>query len=250
MPVAAKSAERANESRLKKAKPESKLETAGMMRWLLTYADMITLLLALFIILFSISTINKVKYQALVHDISGGFDNQWAINNPPNGSPGDKTAQSAAQQLQQLQVELNKYLKQSGLQNKVHTEFQRNDLVISVLPNDAFYDSGSAALQPQAKQTLDKIGAFLKRTNTDIKIHGHTDDVPINTSQFPSNWELSAARAVTVARYLSETDGIDPSRISASAFGQFRAGHPDDTESDRQLNRRVDIILHAPNTQE
>src|SRR5579863_5444368 len=100
MPVQAKAAARANESRLKKPKPEEKLESAGMMRWLLTYADMITLLLALFIILFSISTISKVKYQALVHDISGGFDNQYAINNPPNGGQvGDAKGQSGERSL-------------------------------------------------------------------------------------------------------------------------------------------------------
>src|ERR1700753_2431176 len=100
--------------RLGGGKGAEAMESAGMMRWLLTYADMITLLLALFIILFSISTINKVKLQRLVHEISGGFNSTDAINNPPEGAQGDKTKNAG--ELEQVQQILQQYIAQKGLQ--------------------------------------------------------------------------------------------------------------------------------------
>jgi flagellar motor protein MotB len=110
------------ESRLRKKGGDEKLESAGMMRWLLTYADMITLLLALFIILFSISTVSQVKFQALVHDVSGGFNNDWAINNPPNGgTTGDQSGHSGEADLQKIQQKIKAYIKDNKLQSNVET---------------------------------------------------------------------------------------------------------------------------------
>ena len=100
---------------------EKQLETAGMMRWLLTYADMITLMLALFIILFSISTINKVKLQRLVRDLGGGFNSQDAINNPPNGM----TVSATKDQLQAMQQQLQSYITSNQIQKQVQTRIQR-----------------------------------------------------------------------------------------------------------------------------
>ncbi len=117
-----------------------------MMRWLLTYADMITLLLALFIILFSISTINKVKLQRLVHDISGGFNSVDAINNPPEGG-GLEHAQPS-KELQQEQQIIQTYIQQKHLQDQVTVRQTSEGLVISLLTDKALYDSGSADFAP------------------------------------------------------------------------------------------------------
>src|SRR5277367_1120191 len=122
------------------------MESAGMMRWLLTYADMITLLLALFIILFSISTINKVKLQRLVRDLGGGFNNIDAINNPPNGQ-----TTVTKDELKVMQAQIQQYITQNKLQSKVETEIRQNgtrrELVITLLTDKALYDSGSADLR-------------------------------------------------------------------------------------------------------
>jgi chemotaxis protein MotB len=244
MPVQAKAAARANESRLKKPKPEEKLESAGMMRWLLTYADMITLLLALFIILFSISTISKVKYQALVHDISGGFNNQWAINNPPNGGQvGQGNGQQGERTLQQLQQQIQAYIQQHNLQAQVQTKVERRGLVVTILTDNALYDEGSADLRPKTRALLDQIGGLLRVGSNDIRVEGYTDNTPIATSQYPTNWELSTARAVGVTRYLIEHVKLAPTRISASGFGEYRPKYPNDTPLHKQLNRRVDIVI-------
>ncbi len=218
------------------------METAGMMRWLLTYADMITLLLALFIILFSISTINKVKLQRLVRDLGGGFNNIDAINNPPNGQ-----TTVTKDDLKVMQSQLQQYITQNKLESKVQTQIRQNgtrrELVITLLTDKALYDSGSADLRPVTKGILNSVNTQLRVRKNDIRIEGNTDNVPIHTAQFPSNWELSAARAVGVARFLVEDDGLSPKRVEVAGYGEFRPRVANDTDANRQANRRVDIVV-------
>ena len=231
----------------RKKKEEAKLETAGMMRWLLTYADMITLLLALFIILFSISTINKVKLQRLVHDLGGGFNSADAINNPPNGGATGKDAGNTGDQsLQEIQRQIRDYIKKKELQDKVQTRIDKRGLVITLLTDKAMYDSGSADLRPDTKALLDHINGALAHNKSEIRVEGNTDNVPIATSSYPTNWELSAARATGVTRYLVEHDGLSPARISFAGYGEFRPAHANDNEDNRHLNRRVDIVVLNP----
>ena len=211
------------------------------MRWLLTYADMITLLLALFIILFSISTINKVKLQRLVHDISGGFNSIDAINNPPNGGGLEKAQPS--KELQQEQQIIQTYIQEKHLQKQVTVKLTSEGLVISLLTDKALYDSGSANLRPETVGLLEEVGAVLRRTQPEVRVEGYTDNEPIHTSQYPTNWELSAARAAGVTRFLVEREHLDPTKISLAGYGQWRPGHPNSNAENQQLNRRVDIVV-------
>src|SRR6185312_15663182 len=243
MPQPIKPAARAAESKFRKKAEETKLETAGMMRWLLTYADMITLMLALFIILFAMSTISKVKVQEFAKLVSAGFDNTWSVNQPPNGGTNGEQSFNASANIPAIQKELEKYVEQHKLQNQVRVHMDHRGLVITLLSDKAFYDSGSAQLRPETQQVLDAVNGFLKKTPNLIRVEGNTDNVPIHTAQYPTNWELSAARAVGVARYLVEHDGLDPTRVSAAGYGEFRPRRPNDTDADRQENRRVDIVL-------
>jgi chemotaxis protein MotB len=238
-----KAAVRAAESSLRKKKSEEKLETAGMMRWLLTYADMITLMLALFIILFAMSTISRVKVQAFAKSVSGGFDNVWSINQPPNGGANGEQSFQASSSIPAIQKELEKYVKQNHLENQVQVHAEARGLVITLLSDKSYYDSGSAVMRPQTLKILDGIAPFLKRNSNEIAIEGNTDNVPISTPIYPTNWELSAARAVGVARHLVEDDGVNAHRISATGYGEFRPRTKNATEAERQQNRRVDIVL-------
>ena len=238
-----KSAARAAESGLRKKKSEEKLETAGMMRWLLTYADMITLMLALFIILFAMSTISRVKVQAFAKSVSGGFNNVWSVNQPPNGGANGSSSFEASSSIPAIQKELEKYVKQNHLNNQVQIHAEARGLVITLLNDKSFYDSGSAQLRPQTQRLIDGIAPFLKRNTNEIVVQGYADNQPIATEQYPSNWELSAARAVGVARHLVEDDGVSPKRISATGYGQYRPRTNNATEAERQQNRRVDIVL-------
>jgi len=238
-----KTAARAAESKLRKKTEESKVETAGMMRWLLTYADMITLMLALFIILFAMSNISRVKFQKFAKDVSGGFDNQWSTNAPPNGGVEGKQHFSGSSSVPQIQKQLEKYVAQNRLQNRVQVHMDHRGLVITLLSDKSYYDTGSADLRPETKKILDDVDVFLKKNDNLIRVEGNTDNVPIRTARYPSNWELSTARAVNVVRYLVEHNRLDPVRISAAGYGQFHPRTDNSTPLTRQANRRVDIVL-------
>jgi chemotaxis protein MotB len=219
------------------------MESAGMMRWLLTYADMITLLLALFIILFSISTINKVKLQRLVRDLGGGFNSQDAINNPPNGM----TTSATKDDLQAMQSQLQSYIQSQSLQKSVQTKITRDgkkrELVITLLSDKQLFDSGKADIKPFTKKILDEVYRQLKGRQNEVRVEGNTDNVPISNGEFPSNWELSSARATGVARYFVEDDGLAPRRISALGYGEYRPRVLNDTDAHRSQNRRVDVVI-------
>ena len=243
MPQPIKTAARAAESKFRKKTEETKVETAGMMRWLLTYADMITLMLALFIILFAMSNISRVKFQQFARDVSGGFDNAWSLNQPPNGGVNGKQSFRATSTIPQIQRKLEQYVERHRLQSQVQVHLDHRGLVITLLSDKSYYDSGSAELRPATKKILDAVDVFLKKDDNLIRVEGNTDNVPIHTALYPTNWELSTARAVNVVRYLVERDRLDPTRISAAGYGQYHPRTDNGTPAARQENRRVDIVL-------
>jgi chemotaxis protein MotB len=217
---------------------------AGGMRWLLTYADMITLLLALFIILFAISTISKVKLQRLATEISGGFNNVDSINNPPNGgTTGDQQGRTEQANMAEVKAQLDNYVAKEHLESKVQVRQDRQGLIITLLSDKAYYSSGSAELRPETMKLLDVVAGQLRRVKNGVRVEGNTDNIPIATSLYPTNWELSAARATGVTRYLVEHNRIAPTRISFAGYGQYRPKFANDTDAHRQENRRVDIVI-------
>ncbi|MGD0474079.1 MAG: flagellar motor protein MotB [Candidatus Velthaea sp.] len=232
-------------SRLRSGGGEEHPESAGMMRWLLTYADMITLLLALFVILFSISTIDRVKLQRLAHEISGGFNADDALNNPPNG--GSTGVQSGNvdkdTDLNRIDAQLQTYIWMNSLESEVTTRIDRRGLVISLLADRSLYASGSADLPSQTKRLLDEIDALFSTTRSHLRVEGNTDNVPIETPEYPTNWELSAARATGVTRYLVEQRHLSPLRVSLAGYGEYRPRADNAVPSQRRFNRRVDIVI-------
>jgi chemotaxis protein MotB len=211
-------------------------------RWLLTYADMITLLLALFIILFSISTISKVKFKALAHEMSGGFSATDADNRPAT----EKSLAQDTQSLNALAAALRAYVHQRHLTKNVDVRIEKRGVVVSLRTDSAMFKSGSAVLEPQAGGLIHAIAGFLltpAQRMRMLKIEGNTDDVPIATPLYPTNWELSTSRAVSVTRHLSEHDGIAAQRLAAIGFAEWHPIAPNTAEANRLLNRRVDIVV-------
>ncbi|HTV73743.1 MAG TPA: flagellar motor protein MotB [Candidatus Acidoferrales bacterium] len=237
-----KSAARAAESNRPRKKSEEKLETAGMMRWLLTYADMITLMLALFIILFAMSTISRVKVQEFAKSVSAGFDNVWTVNQPPNGGANGEQSFQASSSIPAIQKELEKYVKENHLEQQVQVHAEARGLVVTLLSDKSFYDSGSAEIRPATLKILDGIVPLLKRNNNQIAVEGYTDNVPISNSLYKSNWELSTARAANVTEYLQQ-DGVTGARLSATGYSEYRPRNGNVTDEQKQQNRRVDIVL-------
>jgi len=229
-------------------------ETAGMMRWLVTYADMITLLLALFIMLYAISTLDIQRFKALVEEfqalfsgggtaVMSGGKGMLRLGAPESQKPlvvplipGKKP------EMHDEEETLEKFVEQKKLEGKILIHREERGLVVSMLTDGIFFERGSAELSEEAKSVLRQIAPVLIRSGRLIRVEGHTCDLPIHTPRYPSNWELSVARATNVVRYLIAC-GVPPSRLSAVGYGEFRPMFPNTSEENRRLNRRVDIVL-------
>lgn len=252
-------------------------------RWLLTYSDLITLLCALFILMYAMSTVDSAKYEQLASSLnkslgsgSGvlngsngvlpegggnaplqGNDNQSMDATPtptatvtptPTVTP-DNTLKGNADRLitkqekDDLEKGINDIVENMGDGKSVGTAEVEHGFTIS-LANDAFFDSGKATLKDDMKKGLSQIAELLNRVDNPILIEGYTDNVPISkTNLFTSNWQLSAARAANVAEYLSEFENVDGARISAIGYGEYRPKATNATVYGRSKNRRVDITV-------
>ena len=154
-----------------------------------------------------------------------------------------QAAKAEQSQLKQLKHQLDDYLRAHGLGDQVQTTISRRGLVVRVLTDKVLFDSGAATLKPQGLPLLAEVAGLLNVDRShQIVVEGHTDNVPIASSQFPSNWELSTARATTVVRYMIG-QGVDRRRLSASGYADLHPVASNATDHGRQLNRRVEIVL-------
>jgi chemotaxis protein MotB len=230
-------------------------------RWLVSYADFITLLFAFFVVLYASSRADQRKQTQIAHSIQSAFEALGVFPAAPRADPraaadpeaplppvnvvlGDDLSTSPAvqQDLHRLETQLTGQLASQLAQHIVALRLGRDGLVIS-LRESGFYDSGSALPHPRSKAVLDQVAATLGATPYDIRIEGHTDNVPIHTSQFASNWELSTARATELAKMFIVNDRFAPARLSAAGFAEFHPVAGNDTPEGRSQNRRVDIIV-------
>lgn len=237
-------------------------------RWLLTYADMITLLMALFMVLFSISSVNISKFHTLKETLQNAFTPKVLSGGGsilPDGGA-EKSAQAASVQpipatvssassspttetdeFLRLKHELDAYAQSHGFSASIETMVTARGLVIRLLTDKVLFDSGSAMIKPDADPLLNEIAGLVDvDPSHPISVEGNTDDVPIATSQYPSNWELSTARAVAVVRFMT-AGGVAPGRLEASGVAGHRPIAPNTTEAGRSRNRRVEIALLRTN---
>ncbi|MCL6475117.1 MAG: OmpA family protein [Firmicutes bacterium] len=207
-------------------------------RWLITYADMITLLVALFIMLYAMSAVNQEKFGALAQSMRREFQ---ALPEH-NGGKIIGTGQIVGP-LEQQASQLQRFLEDTGLQTQVRVRHEERGLVISLLSDGTLFDLGSAELKPSARQVLDRVAQVLRAVPNPVLIEGHSDNLPIRTAQYPSNWELSAARAARVLRYLVQKGGIPSQRLIAAGYADTRPLVPNNSPANRAQNRRVDIAI-------
>ncbi len=278
-------------------------EEGNSERWLLTYADMITLLMALFMVLFSISSVNVSKVQSLQESLRAAFSGnilpggkaiakpgasananrtptsvdlqsivpvtaQIASTNPSASTHGSASSAASTQQsatavpqsaaaihqtataaqqeasvFAHIKQLLDAYARQHGFRSSVKTSIEPRGLVIRVLTDELLFPSGQATLDTKAYSLLGEISALLNVDMTHpIDVEGNTDDVPIQSSQFPSNWELSTARASTVLRFLA-SHGVSPRRLTAVGYAEQRPIASNVTAGGRARNRRVEIVM-------
>ena len=245
-------------------------------RWLLTYADMITLLVALFIVLWAMSSVNVSKFEEVKLSFAEAFSNKihtggssvmetggetpaptpWSEPMKPEPAPipltaaphdGDNKASAVEQEdFRELKAELDREVEKLGLENKIETAVDSRGLAIKLKTDGLLFASGSADLQAGAVSVLQKVGGVLAHdSGHDLRVEGHTDNVPVSGA-YPSNWELSTARASAVVRALL-AGGIDEKRFSAAGFADLHPLEKNVTDAGRAENRRVEIILPRHN---
>jgi len=243
--------------------------------WMTTYGDMVTNLLVFFVLLFSFSTIDAEKWRQLVLSFAGSSargsiigtevtpekilsdysdavldldertDDVSDLNEQTDPEAGDETANAEVDKFNQLYIKIKGYVEEGGLDGQL--ELIKTDAEILIRFRDnVIFDSGKADIRPEAEGILDEIASVLLLYEKEIdmiRVEGHTDNVPIHTEKYPSNWELSTARAVEVLRYFIEKKGLDPLTLSAVGYGEYHPVRENDTSEGRAVNRRVDIVI-------
>jgi chemotaxis protein MotB len=227
----------------------------GGERWLISYADYITLLLAFFIILYSMAEADKEKFKQL----GAAFAQTFGVLGLQGGGALMETSGAGGasevfdfgslpgQQRQFMGVsqELEEYVAENNLGSSIAVNVRDEGIAIT-LSNALLFPSGGVELSPGSRDTMAKIAELVRPISNEIRIEAHTDNYPTNSALYPTNWELSAARAAAVARYLIEQEDIDPHRLSILGHGEFKPIFPNDTRERRLMNRRADIVVLFP----
>lgn len=240
-------------------------------RWLVSYGDFITLLFAVFVVLYAMGQQDKKKTEEVMQSMQSAFGMSVAgspasklnvipstqINPIPSIRqslslvPVSKTGGNNQNRIKttatdndfrQIKSSIEAYLIKEGKSDKVSVDITRRGLVIS-LKEAGFFDSGSATVKQQSSSILATIAESLSNYANEFRVEGHTDNIPIRTSQFPSNWELSTARANNIMHLLTESYGLESERISTVGNSEYRPVDTNDTPDGRAKNRRVDIVI-------
>ncbi len=247
-------------------------------RWLVTYADMVTLLMVLFIVMFSMSVVDERKFNALKAGLAAGFGQSTSVltgsesilEQPgvsaiqpvrsdvfPGSSPSDEHAEQLADEEQRryadaarevdrlrgLMARIDEALRREGLRHDVRAEIDERGLVLSLTSRHVVFQPNLAELSERGRRVLDTVAPVLRSAPDAMRIDGHTNQVPVKPKYFATDWELSAARAVTVLRYLNEKGAIPNPRMSAAAFGHEEPLIDPSKPGSQRVNKRVDIVV-------
>ncbi len=216
----------------------------GAPAWMTTFSDMVTLLMVFFIMILSYSTIELEKFTGAVSSMKGALgilDNMrnTIANEIERSHEGREDIKEAVEKKINRMREL---LSNEEIANQISIDLDGTGIHIR-LGDNILFDPGKAELKPQAFPILKAVADVVKNDFKQIFVEGHTDNVPIHTSKYPSNWELSAARALSVVRYLHYVEGIDAARLAAVGYGEYRPLVPNTTPENRAKNRRVEIYI-------
>ncbi|MCJ8012696.1 flagellar motor protein MotB [Paenibacillus sp. KQZ6P-2] len=242
-------------------------------RWLITYADLITLLLIFFVLMYAMSRLDTQKYQEITQSLQHTFKSGDSILNQGSGITGtankynhknpdtavktqqqpkkgadDLTNRELAfrkqeQELQNLMKVISGYVKDNNLEDQILVADKPQGITIT-LSDKLLFDVGKADLKPESIPVMDKLASLFKELHTTISIEGHTDNLPIvHASEYKDNWELSGARALSVLRYFLDQKHLNPEEFQYAGYADTRPAADNATEAGRQKNRRVEIIV-------
>jgi chemotaxis protein MotB len=230
-------------------------------RWLVSYADFVTLLFAFFVVLYATAQVDRERALRLSDAIRSGFQELGVFQNENRqaGStagdvalakigaalqsvPATAADEARREQFNAIRQELESALADEIKRNNVALHMEADGLVVS-LREMGFFDSGSATIKPGAQGAFGRVARILREHSCLVRIEGHTDNVPIHTPQFASNWELSTTRATGLVKLLIEQYDISAARLSAAGYAEFHPVSANDNAKGRQLNRRVDVVI-------
>jgi chemotaxis protein MotB len=225
----------------------------GGERWLVSYADFITLLMVLFVVLYSMGQTDVERYKALAEGLRRAFGGQVLLVDPGINESGAGTGESSPNPVEvegfpprttdsvDVAADLTSLLSAAGLSNGISVQNNIEGLLLS-LSETLLFEPDGAELLPEAYPVLDKIAAMLATIENDVRVTAYTDDTPPADRRYATNWELSAARSASIVRYLVD-QGITPARLSAVGRGEYQPLFPNDTPEHRQFNRRAEIAV-------
>ena len=237
--------------------PRPSRSRVGHDRWLVSYADFITLLFAFFVVLYAFARADQKRQVQVSEAINSAFRSMGAFSDTQPTSKQNVTTAAAMNSvvtqnilvsaqvregLDRLRRNLTVALSSQIASHAISLEMGRDGLVIS-LREAGFFDSGSATPKPEALSTLRQIATELGSAPYDLRVEGHTDNIPIHNAGFDSNWELSSARATHIARLFLEMKVIPPERISAAGYAEYHPVASNDSAEGRAVNRRVDLVV-------
>lgn len=226
-------------------------------RWLVSYADFVTLLFGFFVVLYAFAKADQKKEAQVSNAIDNGFRSMGIFASAqPSGKGTDKpllpmnivmgesvlAPGEVKDDLNRMGRELTQTLSNQVATHTVSIKMRRDGLVIS-LSEAGFFASASATPKPDALPMLHQIATTLSRSPYDLRIEGHTDNVPIHNAEFDSNWELSTARATRIARLFLDLNAVPPERLTAAGYGEFHPVSTNNSPEGRALNRRVDLVV-------
>lgn len=251
------------------ARRKKQADAGNSDRWLGTYGDMVTLLLAFFVMLYTMSTVDVIKFAAFVEGLSVPFGNNSAEGMLPESSgllpdnTGLDERQVAAvdqaiealdpeaardyaerqQQLEDISEALQEALEAAGLDAFVEQRREERGLVVSIGADDVLFALGSTEVGPKGREILGAVAEILGDFANDVMIEGYTDDIPLNRGNGYDNWNLSTDRSVAVLKLMVQEHGLPPAKIGAVGYGEFRPLLPNSSPENRSRNRRVDIVV-------
>lgn len=256
-----------NKTRQKNVFPENDQgEDNGSPAWMTTYGDMVTLLLTFFILLYSFSAIDLQRFNEVMSAIQHSFLGRTGILSGTTEESGAEEGQrldtadfveEETEQILSIQetelLEMMKeledtyekvriFLSEAGLKDDIGLRLEERGVVME-LPERLLFDTGRAEIKTEFLPVLELLAELIAGLNNQIIVEGHTDNIPIRTFLYPSNWELSVARSVSVARCLVEEHGLEPSRFLATGYGEYHPIADNATPEGRARNRRVTLVV-------
>ncbi|MFW6264571.1 MAG: OmpA family protein, partial [Bacillota bacterium] len=219
----------------------------GSPAWMTTFGDMMTLLLVFFVLLYSFSEMDMDKFEGFISALQsnlGVLEGGKTITDESQvsrGSQGEKFNPDAAV-FNKAMGQISEYTQTHGIEDRVRMDITERGLVIT-LTGQILYEIGRAEIQDQGRGILDEIASSIEDIPNDIVVEGHTDNWPIRNEDFPSNWELSTTRATNIIKYFIERNEIDPQRLSAAGYSEYRPLAENNTPENRARNRRVEVVI-------